>query len=337
MWVLDNQTAYAAERNWVRDARGRHHWVVAVKATFDIDPRGTLTLADEQPPPALAPVYRGEPGASSLRWDSDLLYVKPTTDVIAEAHAYAPSGRPRPRVEVVLHVGPIHKELAVHGNRVYDGAFGRGSTTLPAPFEEQPIVYELAYGGSDVSHPDPTRHRIDARNPIGRGFAVEGTSLSYQPAHVIEYPGQSPSRAGPAGFGPIDPAWSPRRELAGTYDAAWAVSRKPLLPADYDPLYGSCAPVDQRSRVPLRGGEPVLLRGLTPGGLLQFQLPKIYLAYTTCFGQRRQEHRGHLATVLLLPRALQVALVWQTTLHVLPRDGDYLDETRIVEKPYLSS
>lgn len=336
MWVLDNQTPYAAERNWVRDAQGRHHWVVAVKATFDIEPRGRLTLADEQPPPALEPVYRGEPGASSLRWDSDLLYIKPTTDVIAEAHAHAPSGRPRPRVEVALHVGPIHKELVVYGNRVYHDAFGRGSTSSPVPFVEQPIIYELAFGGSDVTHPDPSRQRIDLRNPVGRGVAAQGTSLAYQPAHLIEFSNQDSSRAGPAGFGPIDPAWSPRRELAGTYDATWVASRKPLLPADYDPLHGSSAPADQRSRIPLRGGEPVELRGLTPDGLLQFQLPKIYLAYTTYFGTRRQEHRGHLATVLLRPQARQVSLVWQTTLHVLPRDGDYLDETRIVEKPYIS-
>jgi hypothetical protein len=55
MWMLDNQTAYAVERNWVRDKNGRHHWVVAVKATFDVGQDGRLTLADEQPPPALAP------------------------------------------------------------------------------------------------------------------------------------------------------------------------------------------------------------------------------------------------------------------------------------------
>ena len=67
MWALDNRTAYAAERNWIRDKNGVHHWLVAVKATFDVGPGGQLKLADEQPPPLLEPEYRGEPGSSSLR------------------------------------------------------------------------------------------------------------------------------------------------------------------------------------------------------------------------------------------------------------------------------
>src|SRR5580658_4187069 len=111
MWELKNQTTYGAERNWVRDKEGRHRWVVAVKATFDIAVDGRLKLADEQPAPALAPEYSGDPGASSMRWDSDLLYAKICTDVIAEAHAHPQGGKPRPTVAVSLRVGPIAKEL----------------------------------------------------------------------------------------------------------------------------------------------------------------------------------------------------------------------------------
>jgi len=36
MWALKNRTPYAAERTWVRDRSGAHHWIVAVKATFDL-------------------------------------------------------------------------------------------------------------------------------------------------------------------------------------------------------------------------------------------------------------------------------------------------------------
>jgi hypothetical protein len=60
MWMLDNQTPYGAERNWIRDKNGAHLWIVAVKATFDIGPGGALKLADEQKPPLLAPEYFGE-------------------------------------------------------------------------------------------------------------------------------------------------------------------------------------------------------------------------------------------------------------------------------------
>lgn len=34
MWALNNQTPYSAERNWTRDKRGVHYWIVSVKATF---------------------------------------------------------------------------------------------------------------------------------------------------------------------------------------------------------------------------------------------------------------------------------------------------------------
>jgi hypothetical protein len=50
MFMLDNKTPYAAGRNWTRDKRGMHVWIVAVKATFDVAPNGKLTLADEQAP-----------------------------------------------------------------------------------------------------------------------------------------------------------------------------------------------------------------------------------------------------------------------------------------------
>lgn len=79
MWSLDNRTPYAAGRNWVRDKTGAHHWLVAVKATFQVAPDGRLSLGDEQPPPLLAPIHRGDPGLSSLRADSDLLALKPGT------------------------------------------------------------------------------------------------------------------------------------------------------------------------------------------------------------------------------------------------------------------
>jgi hypothetical protein len=330
MWALQNRTPYGAERTWIRDKSGRHYWVVAVKATFDVSTAGVVRLAGEQTPPALAPEYAGPPGGSSLRWDTDLLYVKPCTDVVAEAYAHA-GGKARPVVPVSLRVGPIHKELTVYGDRVYSRRLHEVVPSAPEPFERRPICYESAFGGEDLSDPDSKKHRIFERNPIGKGFAVHRSSLINQPAHTIESSGGHE----PAGFGPINPAWSPRRELAGTFDDAWARCKKPLLPDNYDALHGSCAPADQRVIEYLRGGEPVELLGLTPGvDLLRFVLPKIYLTYSTRFGSRTEEHRGRLATVLLLPEQGQVALVWQTALYVAPRETDYLDHTVIAEKPY---
>jgi hypothetical protein len=335
MWALDNRTPYSAERNWIRDKDGRHHWLVAVKASFDVSADGRVSLADEQTPPALAPEYTGAPGQSSLRWDSDLLFAKKCSDVVVEGQAHA-SGGPRDQVKVSLRVGPIRKQLAVFGTRVYYKGIGGLAVSSPATFVTRPIVYEWAFGGSDSSDLDPGKHRLDERNPIGRGFAVNEDSLIDQPAHAIEYPGANPRKVGPAGFGAIDPAWSPRRQRAGTYDADWARAKKPLLPDDYDDLFGSSAPDDQRSAAFLRGGEAVELESMTPEGVLRFALPRIYLTYTTYFGSRSEEHRGQLVTVLLFPELMKLSLVWQSTLFVGPRDGDYLDRTQIGEKRYLT-
>ena len=334
MWALDNRTAYAAERNWIRDREGAHRWVVAVKATFDIADGG-LKLADEQQPPALAPEYFGEPGRSSLKWDSDLLAAKPGTDVLLHGQAHAPRGRPTPRVDVRLRLGDIDKTLSVYGERRYAKS-AAGGITNPAPFESRAIQYEWAFGGPDLTDADSTKHRHDARNPIGKGFTVEPRRREGQPAHCIEYPGKDTSKVGPAGFGPVDSFWSPRLELAGTYDAEWESSRSPLLPKDYDERHAQCAPTEQQLATPLRGGERVELTNLTPKGLLKFELPRIYLTFTTHIRGRRVEHRAHLATVLLLPEEMKLAMVWQTALPVTQKDSDYVDSTTIQEKPFLT-
>lgn len=336
MWALDNRTSYAAERNWIRDSKGAHRWVVAVKATFDVAVDGALKLADEQTPPTLAPGYFGEPGRSSLKWDSDLLAAKPGTDVLLHGHAHAPRGRPVPRVEVRLRVGDIDKVLSVYGERRYTKAATGGGVTTAAPFECRPIQYEWAFGGADLVDPDPKKHRHDSRNPIGKGFAVDRRHLEGQSAHCIEYPGKDAAKAGPAGFGPIDSFWSPRLERAGTYDAEWESSRRPLLPKDYDERHAQCAPGDQQSATALRGGERGELTNLTPEGLLKFELPRVHLAFATHIRGRREEHRAHLATVLLLPEERRLAMVWQTALPVSQKDSDYVDSTTIQEKRSLT-
>lgn len=337
MWALDNRTAYAAERNWTRDKAGAHHWLVAVRATFALAPDSRLSLADEQPAPILEPRHRGEPGRSSLLFDSDLLALKPTTDILVDGKAHAPRGRPAPFVPVRLRVGDITKTLVVHGARTYTKRLIGGVALSKAePFAQRELTYEWAFGGVDASSEDPRKHRMDARNPVGRGFAVNPARLDGQLAHAIEYAEGDFAERGPAGFGPIDRAWSPRREHAGTYGAHWEKSKKPLLPDDYDDRFACCAPEDQRPNVPLRGGEQIELVHMTPSGVLRFELPKIHLVFKTDIRGRREEHRAKLATLLLEPEHLRVSMTWQSSLRVSRRDVDYLDETTIDEKPFLT-
>jgi hypothetical protein len=333
MWALDNATPYAAERNWTRDVQGVHWWLVAVRATFTVAEGGKLALADEQLPPVLAPEHHGEPGKSSLRYDSDLLAVKPTTDVLVVGSAHAPRGKATPTVPVVLRLGKLEKQLVVHGERAYYEGVAGLTTTTPRPFVTRPIQYELAWGGADTSDRDPSKHFIDERNPVGRGHARRSASLVNTPAHAIEHASGEPAVRGPAGFGPIEPGWLPRRKLAGTYDAKWVETKKPLLPDDYDPAFALCAPADQRPERPLVGGERIGLLNMSPEGTLVLELPRIGLGFTSSFGRRRQEHGAPLlATVLVEPDERRLSLVWQSALRVAAPDADYLDATRIVER-----
>ncbi|QRK14063.1 DUF2169 domain-containing protein [Archangium violaceum] len=215
---------------------------------------------------------------------------------------------------------------------LYDRGLLSVTVTRPQPFTTRPIRYEFAFGGSDLSDPDPQKHRIDERNPIGRGFARRAAHVVGELAHAIEYPRGEPAEMGPAGFGPIDSSWIPRRKLAGTYDARWEQSKKPLLPDDYEPAFALSAPTDQRTEKPLVGGERVEILNMTPEGVLRFELPRMSLDFTTRIGTRREQHGARLVTVLVEPEEKRLSLVWQSVLRVRAPEADYLDETEIVER-----
>jgi hypothetical protein len=334
MWAIRNQTPYKAESTWSRNKEGIHEWIVAVKATFDIKADGSLILADEQLKPLLMPEYHGEPGESSLRYDADLVSPKPTTDLLLNATAYAPKGRPSKSFLVSIRAGSIHKEIRVMGHRRWKwGLLGLKPTTVE-PVGQLPILYEYAFGGYDQTSSDPAKQRMDARNPVGRGVYYRSGHKENQALHNFEYPTGSLKRAGPAGFGAIDSFWSPRRELCGTYDKRWEQHRLPLLPEDWDPRSLLCSPEDQRPKRHLRGGEPVELVGLTPSGVLRFSLPKVYLTFSTRIDGRVEEHRGRLGTVIIEPDHPRVIMVWQSVL-LCSTNGDYLDETIVREKAYI--
>jgi hypothetical protein len=331
MWQLRDHTAYACERTWVRDAEGRHHWVVVAKATFELATDGALGLADEQLPPRHEPAYFGEPGASSLRYEADLIAPKPGTDLLVNAHAHAPGGRATAEVEVGLRAGEVDKTLLVRGPSRYQFGVTGLSVTSPEPFVSRAIRYEHAFGGRDELDPDPRHHRIDPRNPVGAGFARRPEHLHGRPAASVYYPRGDPAKLGPAGFGAIASYWSPRLELAGSYDERWAASKRPLLPDDYDPAHLLCAPRDQRPGARLRGGEIVELTNMNPAGHLRLELPTIELRATTRIARRSEEHGFELATVVIEPEEGRLIMVWQSSLLVRAPEVDELHFTEIRE------
>ena len=330
--MLDNRTPYEAERTWVRDKEGVHHWIVVVKATYDIAPDGALSLSEKPVAPLYTPEYNGAPGESSLRYEADLVAMKPETDVYLNASAYAPNGKPCKKVQVSLRVDRMRKELLVYGNRTWRRTLTGGvAPSSPKSFETMPITYERAFGGFDQEHPNPQKHRIDFRNPVGTGIAARKRHLIGKPAPNIVDLARKLGKGWPAGFGAVASYWSPRKELAGTYDEKWMAQRQPLLPVDYDPKYLLCSPLDQQIPGYLKGGEPVELTNLTPGGWLRFALPIVSYQFETYFGSTRKEHFSELVSVVIESEGPRLILVWQTSLRC-GNDADYLDRTVIQPK-----
>jgi hypothetical protein len=319
MWVLNNNTPFAAERTWVRDKRGAEVWLVAVKGTFFINPDGSVRLAEEQEKVNIAPKFRGNPESSSLLYETDLPHLKNNTDILVEGHAYAPHGKPVSSVNVALKIRKIEKVLRVTGDRIWKNSLINVSLSRPKPFIKMPLIYERAFGGSDKISNDPNNHTWDLRNPVGCGFAKKAKNLVGMPAPNIEYLTSLISNwkrnSQPAGFGPIAGHWSPRRELAGTYDEHWEKHRQPLLPEDFDESYYQCAPKDQQAQGYLKGGELLELYNMTPSGKLEFKLPQVTLGFTTYFDDNStEEHRPILHTVIVEPDYPKVIMVWHTSL-----------------------
>ncbi|MDH5326158.1 MAG: DUF2169 domain-containing protein [Gammaproteobacteria bacterium] len=329
--MLDNQTPFEAERTWVRDKNGVHHWIVIVKATYDIDNNGTLSLSEEPMEPLHAAEYIGDDGESSIRYEADMVAMKPGTDIYLNAVAYAPNEKPCTELGVAFKINNFQKVLKVTGKRYWDGAFGgRIQRSDPEPFISMPIVYESAYGGFDQKDPNPSNHRIDFRNPIGSGFAYHPNNIIGTPAPNIEAMNQDLGKGNPAGFGAIAGFWSPRNQYAGTYDDNWTKTRKPLLPLDYDPRFLMCAPSDQQTQGYLAGGEQVELVNLTPNNRMNFTLPKHSFQFETYFGAQCKLHHSQLVSVVIESEGPRLIMVWQTSLQV-GNDGDYLDKTVITQ------
>jgi hypothetical protein len=305
MWDLTNLTPYRVLAVALRDGQGTEIVVVVVRGTFAIGRDGKTTIAEVQTEPTLLPIFRGDPQLSSLEYETDFVPAKPGTDVLLHGHAYAPQGQTRSYVDVSMRVGPIGKSLRVYGDRVLE----RGSRVSdPLPFARMPIIYERAYGGM---FPDPNSpHGLDGdmRNPVGVGFGGKLATGSQKPN--IEQAAGNSSRPEPAGFGPIARHWSPRRELAGTYDDHWRQTRMPLPPDDFQDAFYQCAPRDQQCPGHLEGGEEVELLNLSTAGVMRLSVPRVPLDVSATIGSSVVGARAQMHTVILMPDVANVTLVW---------------------------
>ncbi len=257
-----NATPYAAAIAPAQDRDGADLAVAVLKATFRFDARGAVSPAppEGQLPVARTDVHHGDPATTSVRWASDVSPAKPGTDVALVGHAY---GRGRREVEAGFRIGHVEKRVVVSGPRVFVAGFPV-AIAGPVPFDKVPLRYEHAFGGG---HDEEGRGRVAwPENPVGVGFAK--AVVDRAPLPSVELPNGRyralKDRPTPGGLGFVPAGWKQRARFAGTFDAAWQKSRRPLLPEDLDERFWNTVPQDQVLRPKLRGGERLELWGVHP-------------------------------------------------------------------------
>jgi hypothetical protein len=321
---LVNHTPFAAEAHFATDEDGQPLVVPIVKATFDVDARGTLAVAEEQVPVDFIGSTYGDPGESSIRFESDIAFVKPSTDCVLLGHAHPPHSRAT-QVDVTFRAGKLEKTVRVTGDRQIVGGVSPGISP-PRPFERMPLVYERAFGGTDRSPESEAKWGFEPRNPVGVGFVsrygriLEGSPLPNleDPLDRLEVPG---GRCRPVGFGFISPDWLPRATFGGTYDESWMNSRAPLLPRDFNRRFFNSASEGLTASEFMVGNEWVQVLGATPEGNWIFQLPGLEnprcSVHTRFDGAR--EILTEFDTLIVDADARRLILVWRG--HMAIRDG----------------
>jgi hypothetical protein len=338
MLEIKNLTPFRAALVPFTDARGQEGATVIVKGTFALPPPrsapGPLSVAGEQARIELGDVPTSDPpDKSSVRYAAESCPVKGATDVALLGHAYP--ARAQDQLVVTLRAGPIAKSVRVFGDRRWTRVAGQWRPSKPQPFDKMPLLFERAFGGWDTTAADPKQHDCDPRNPVGLGFAAsrsstpEGLPLPNleDPRQLIAAPADRPP---PAGFGFVAPAWTPRRERAGTYDERWQKERFPLLSADFDPRFFQSSPSDLTVAGHLKGGEPVTVSNASPQGDLSFTVPRPNLEITVWIRGEPATHRPVIDTFIVEPDAGRALCTWKASFPC-PRKFLYIDLIRVRE------
>ena len=147
------------------DQHNQQFHVVVLRQTLTWNQHGKLIYADQQQPLCEADQFLGATNQSVVRQESDLCHYKPRCDVIVNAVAHAPRGRPALRFAVRLvlkrqrlDAALIDKTLSVIGPRRFtqtgDPVGQRGATTHkawrlsePEPIQRLALHNQFAFGG----------------------------------------------------------------------------------------------------------------------------------------------------------------------------------------------
>lgn len=234
-----NRSPFPALAYTMIDVAEQEHHVVVLRQTFDLvrsnerctaqmDVFGAVAILKDPPPLVMEDRYAAKIGESSVLEESDLAPFKPRCDLIVNANAHAPGGKPSRRWPVRVRASSqmledyrarkagrspgkpaqlLDKSLEVCGpRRIRPGLLG-WSLEEPQAAVEVPIDYEHAFGGTSrvanlehASDPSKLEYLLNEAcyaNPIGCGWIDERLpsalrdarhSLESLPGPQVEYP-----------------------------------------------------------------------------------------------------------------------------------------------------
>jgi hypothetical protein len=324
-----------------RDEHGGDIFAFLVKRSYRFDGAGQCQRIE---PPALfldADIYWGDPATRSPRYEADIAPYKPLTDVVVIGTVYAPSGVAVQQTNARIEVGRSRKTIAVFGDRIATLQDSGKAPVFsePRPFTEMPLVYERAYGGTDLT---AAMEFAYPRNPVGRGMVVlevpgaavllpnfEDPADLLTPERLVLGEAKRWNRQPlPQGMGWFGKTWYPRMSyvgaLPGYVDADEtmreeslglvprnhiALGRQFRLPS-FDVRFNNGA--SPGLALPhLAGDEAVRLLNLTRQGETKFRLPGERPEIVADLGMGETTPEVVLHTVLIQPDRAMVDLVWR--------------------------
>lgn len=316
----DNLTPFGFGAAFQFDLDAAEKVVLCVAGRFELPPagkarEGELSLDEEQRAPSMADEHWADPASSSLRYPSQGVVRRTGTEIYLQGSAWAAGGRKSIAVPTRVTVGACSKQVDIVGNRFWRRGVLGLSSTAPEPFEQLPLRYEQAFGGT-LRDGKGTILAQEARNPIGRGFFVREQDAIDQPLPNVQRPGERAASwnvpTTPEGYGPIPGSWQPRLGFAGTYDQKWIDERVPLWPLNLDPRFFAAAALGMTVPQALRGGEPVTLEGFSPDGAFHFKMPSHRIVAKAYYDHQTLRARMLLDGVLFEPDENSVTLYWRS-------------------------
>ncbi len=334
------------------DAERKTIFSLLLKRTYDIKRNGVLVRSSKTFPLRKIDEYYddGDPEWATIKFESELVPYKPYTDIIVIGKAYAANGVPVQQMDVSVSVGTRMKTIRILGDRECRYNSGHLPTfTDPIHFQEMEIRYERAFGGKDdISAPQTPL--IYPRNDMGSGLVlknvrerVEGLALPNleDPDDlltvdriILDDPYRWNSLPLPQGFGWQHRSWYPRSSFVGSMppyldtdevmreemlglvpQRQIALSRQFKLPSYYAYFNnGASTGLIFKS---LSGNEFIKLTGLTPSGLLEFNLPGEIPRLMLDIGLGENELNPILHTICIRPDDMQIDLIWRGA-HLYP-------------------